>query len=202
MSGGKGTVSVSNTQNDIRPGTPFPLRIMADGKYVKVYASGTRVANIPNAEIGRANKIWIELPGDDDTPAFVRNIRVAAGGKDLYDALNEKGRVATQGIFFDTGSDRIRPESAPTLKQISEMLKAHADLKLTIEGHTDNVGDDAANQSLSEKRAAAVKAHLVSTYGIDAGRLESKGLGESKPSASNDSAEGRQQNRRVELVKM
>jgi OOP family OmpA-OmpF porin len=131
----------------------------------------------------------------------VRNIRVAAGGKDLYDALSKKGRGATQGIFFDTGSDRIRPESAPTLKQISEMLKTHADLKLTIEGHTDDVGDDAANQTLSEKRAAAVKAHLVSTYGIDAARLDSTGLGESKPAASNDSAEGRQQNRRVELVK-
>ena len=80
------------------------------------------------------------------------------------------------------------------------MLKEHADLKLVIEGHTDNVGDAAANQALSEKRAAAVKAYLVGK-GVDASRLESKGLGATKPKVSNDTPEGRQTNRRVELVK-
>lgn len=81
------------------------------------------------------------------------------------------------------------------------MLKDHADLSLTIEGHTDNTGAPEANQSLSEKRAAAVKAYLVSTFGIADSRLEAKGFGASKPAASNDTPEGRQQNRRVELVK-
>ena len=132
---------------------------------------------------------------------MVGNIRIAAGGKKLYDALSANGRVSTQGILFDVGSDRIRPESTPTLKEITAMLKEHADLKLRIEGHTDNVGDDDANQTLSEQRAAAVQAYLVS-QGIPAGRLKSQGLGASKPVASNDKAEGRQQNRRVELVRM
>ena len=95
-----------------------------------------------------------------------------------------------------------RPESTPTLREIGEMLKTHADLRLTIEGHTDDVGDAKANQSLSEARAAAVKAHLVKEYGIDAARLEAKGFGASKPAVPNTTAEGRQQNRRVELVKM
>lgn len=81
------------------------------------------------------------------------------------------------------------------------MLKAHPDLKLLIEGHTDNTGSAEINQSLSEKRAEAVKAYLVSTFGIDASRLEAKGFGASKPVASNDTPEGRQQNRRVELVR-
>ena len=81
------------------------------------------------------------------------------------------------------------------------MLKEHPDLKLAIEGHTDNVGDAAANQKLSEKRANAVKQYLVSSYGIDAGRLTAKGLGATKPVGSNDTLEGRQNNRRVELVK-
>lgn len=80
--------------------------------------------------------------------------------------------MATQGIYFDTASDRIRPESTPTLKEIGAMLKDHADLKLTIEGHTDNVGGAEANQALSDK-----------------------------PAASNDTPEGRQSNRRVELVR-
>jgi len=82
------------------------------------------------------------------------------------------------------------------------MLTQHPDLKLTIEGHTDNVGGDAANQTLSEKRAAAVKQYLVSAYSIDAGRLATKGFGASKPASPNTTPEGRQNNRRVELVKM
>lgn len=180
--------------------TFVPIRIMADGKYVKVYMGDKRVANVPNADLGRARKIWVRVPATDDSPAFVGTIRVAAGGKKLYDVLAEQGRVATQGIYFDTGSDVIRPESTPTLKEIIAMLREHEELKLTIEGHTDDVGSAQANQALSTKRAESVKAYLVS-QGIDAARLEAKGLGATKPVAANTTAEGRQQNRRVELVR-
>jgi outer membrane protein OmpA-like peptidoglycan-associated protein len=185
----------------IEPGQVFRARIMADGDYVKVYMDDARVANIPNAKLGRSNKIVFEVAGHNETPVFIGNLRVMAGGADLYEELSDDGRVATQGILFDTNSDRIRPESTPTLKEIAGMLKEHGDLRIAIEGHTDNVGQDAANQQLSEKRAAAVKAWLVE-QGIEAGRLESKGLGASKPAAGNDTPEGRQQNRRVELVRL
>ena len=111
------------------------------------------------------------------------------------------GRVSTHGILFATNSDAIRPESAPTLEEIATMLQQHPDLKLTIEGHTDNVGAAAANQALSERRAAAVRQYLISHFQIDGARLTSKGFGATKPAASNDTPEGRQQNRRVELVK-
>jgi outer membrane protein OmpA-like peptidoglycan-associated protein len=137
-----------------------------------------------------------------EEPRMIANVRIFAGGKKLYDAIAEKGRVATQGIFFATGSAELKGESTPTLKEIGQMLKEHPDLSLTIEGHTDNVGSAEANQSLSEKRAAAVRDYIVTTFQIDAGRLVAKGLGASKPAASNDTPEGRQQNRRVELVKM
>ena len=193
--------TLASTPSKIGENELFHGRIMADGKYVKVYINDTRVANIPNAELGRANKIEVEIPGKEDHPVFFGNLRVMAGGKKLYDALEENGRVATQGIFFDVGSDRIRPESTPTLKEIGAMLKEHADLKLVIEGHTDNVGQAAANQALSEKRAAAVKQFLVDTYGVEESRLSSKGFGASKPTAPNTTNEGRQTNRRVELVK-
>jgi OmpA-OmpF porin, OOP family len=202
VSRNSGAVSAGNSQEEIRPGTPFLLRIMVDGSYAKVYVNGTRVGNMPNASLGRENRIRIELSGSDDAPGYVRNVRVAAGGKQLYDALSETGRVATQGIYFDTGSDRIRPESAPTLREIATMLGEHADLRLAIEGHTDNVGDAAANQQLSERRAAAVKAYLEKEHQVAASRLEANGLGASKPTAPNDSPEGRQQNRRVELVRL
>ena len=88
------------------------------------------------------------------------------------------------------------------LKQIGDMLAQHGEMKLAIEGHTDNVGAAAANQSLSEKRAAAVKAYLVQTFRIDAARLTAQGFGASKPVTPNADEAGRQKNRRVELVKM
>jgi OmpA-OmpF porin, OOP family len=198
---GGGISSKSAPSKDLRK-KMFPVRLMVDGNYAKVYMDDKRVANAPNAKLGRSNKINIRLPGSEGDPALIGNIRIMAGGKKLYDALAEKGRVATQGIYFDTGSDRIRPESSPTLKEMGTMLKEHPELKLVIEGHTDNVGKPDANQTLSEKRANAVRQFLVGSYGIDGGRLQAKGLGETKPVASNDSPEGRQSNRRVELVKM
>lgn len=196
-----GGVSSISPAPDAVMGAVFPVRLMADGRHAKMYIGGTRVANVPNADLGRMDKIRLLVSPRDDQPVYIGNVRVAAGGKDLYDALAESGRVATQGILFDVGSDRIRPESTPTLKEIGAMLKKHGDLKLVIEGHTDSAGDDAANQNLSERRAAAVRAHLVDKYDVDADRLEAKGMGESTPVAPNETPEGRQQNRRVELVK-
>jgi OOP family OmpA-OmpF porin len=182
---------------------PVHIAISVDGKHVKMYANEKRVFNAPNGDVGRSSKIYVNMnPWNAENPRLIANLRIAAGGKKLYDALTEKGRVATQGILFDIGSDRIRPESTPTLKEIGQMLTEHADLKLTIEGHTDNVGSAQANHDLSHKRAGAVKAYLVTTYRVDESRLTSTGFGDKKPVAKNDTPEGRQQNRRVELVKI
>jgi outer membrane protein OmpA-like peptidoglycan-associated protein len=181
--------------------TPVRIRIAVDGQYVKLYANEKRALNVPNGNLGRSNRIFFNLNGwSADQPRMIANLRINAGGRELYDALSADGRVATQGILFDTGSDRIKPESTPTLEEIADMLTSHADLRLLIEGHTDNVGNASANKALSEQRAAAVKAYLVSR-GIDAGRIETAGLGDTKPAAPNTTPEGRQQNRRVELVK-
>jgi OOP family OmpA-OmpF porin len=209
--GGLGTAAVHNSQAGVdgRGGLAKQTadvvrraRVMGDGKYLKVYLDDTRVLNVPNADMGRSNRILFYTDATAEKPTLFGTFRVAEGGKKLYDALAEKGRVATQGIYFDTGSDRIRPESTPTLKEIGTMLKDHPDLKLAIEGHTDNVGAAPANQALSEKRAAAVRQVLVESYQVDGTRLVARGLGATTPAASNDTPEGRQQNRRVELVKM
>ena len=109
---------------------------------------------------------------------------MAAGGKKLYDALAEKGRVATQGIYFDTGSDRIRPESTPTLKEIGTMLKDHPDLKLTIEGHTDNVG---SSRRIGAEREAGRGGAAVPGRGLSGGRARLRPRASaSKPAAPND----------------
>jgi len=114
--------------------------------------------------------------------------------------LAELGRARIYGINFDSDSDVIKDESKPTLDRIAALLKAKADWKLTIEGHTDSTATAEHNQQLSQRRAEAVKAYLQKA-GIDGGRLKAAGLGATRPVASNDSAIGRAQNRRVELVK-
>jgi outer membrane protein OmpA-like peptidoglycan-associated protein len=172
-------------------------RIMMDGAYAKGYVDGKRVMNVPNFGDARGDKVLLYC----DRGMAVGGIRIAEGGRKLYEAIAATGRVATQGIYFDTGSDRIRAESTPTLKEIAAMLAEHADLSLVIEGHTDNVGQPAANLALSQRRAAAVVAMLTAQFGVEAARLQARGLGDTKPSAPNTSSEGRQQNRRVELVK-
>lgn len=192
--------SKTRVRDMITGGTPV-VRLMADGEHVKVYMDEKRVANIPRVDLGRSATVsFVIADATEEIPMFVGPIRIAAGGADLYDKLAEEGRVATQGILFDVDSDRIRPESTPTLEEIGTMLEDHPDMRIAIEGHTDSTGDDAHNQDLSERRAAAVAVFLVEQYGIDRGRLESAGFGETKPVADNDTGEGRAQNRRVELV--
>ncbi|MDQ4121496.1 MAG: OmpA family protein [Acidobacteriota bacterium] len=128
-----------------------------------------------------------------------------ASGKDaakdkLAENLEKQGRAVLYGINFDFNSDKIRDESRPTLNKVVSLLKEKNEWRLTVEGHTDNVGGAEFNQMLSEKRAAAVRNYLTNA-GIDAARLNSAGLGFTKPVAANDSEAGRAQNRRVELLK-
>lgn len=118
----------------------------------------------------------------------------------LKKAISETGRAKIYGINFDFNSDKIKDESKQALQQIINVLKDDKELKILIEGHTDNVGGDAFNKTLSEKRAASVKAYLIAA-GIEEGRLTTSGVGLTKPIAANETEQGRSQNRRVELVK-
>lgn len=121
-------------------------------------------------------------------------------GGELKKQLVADKRARIYGILFDTGSAVIKPESEPVLDQVLDLLSGEPGWALTIEGHTDAVGSDEANLTLSRKRAESVKAYLVKA-GIEEGRLEAAGYGESAPIADNDTELGRAQNRRVELVR-
>lgn len=112
-------------------------------------------------------------------------------------AANEVATV--YGVYFSFGRADIRKQSEPVLKEIAAILTAHPTWKLRVDGHTDGIGNDSANLDLSQRRAAAVKAALVSRFHIDAGRLTTGGYGESSPRATNATPEGRALNRRVEL---
>jgi len=137
-----------------------------------------------------------------DNPMLFRGFRFAEGGKSMRQQLEDDGKIVTHGILFDPGSDKIRGESFKTLKEIGRLLEDDPDLRLSIEGHTDSDGSDESNQTLSQNRAHAVRAYLIATYTISADRLESKGLGESKPIDTNDTPEGKANNRRVELIQI
>ena len=107
-------------------------------------------------------------------------------------------KIALRNIFFDTGKSTLRPESNAELDRLVALLKDVPNLKIELSGHTDNTGSATMNESLSQDRAQAVVDYLVSK-GINKSRLTAKGYGASKPIASNDTAEGRQLNRRTEF---
>lgn len=176
------------------------VEVQVDGEAIKAYVNQERIVNVPSADLGRHNVITVLCDARTD-PTYIGNIRVAAGGMDLYKSLQTEGRVTTRGILFETGSVTIQPSSSATFDEILGMLREYPDLRLRIEGHTDNVGDASSNLVLSQSRAEAVLDYLVG-QGIDASRLEAAGMGEEHPVADNSTEAGRAQNRRVELVRL
>jgi outer membrane protein OmpA-like peptidoglycan-associated protein len=111
-----------------------------------------------------------------------------------------RGLIASMSdVLFKTGSFELLPGARERLAKISGIVLAYPSLHLQVEGHTDSVGSDEYNQQLSEKRAGAVRDYLVQ-QGISADAIEAHGLGKTEPVASNETPEGRQQNRRVEMV--
>jgi outer membrane protein OmpA-like peptidoglycan-associated protein len=139
------------------------------------------------------------IPDKDDLCPDVFGVPENHGCPMLEKKEMETVKYAFENLEFETGKDLIRPHSYPSLNALANLLKQKANYGLRIEGHTDNVGSDASNLILSQRRADAVKAYLVHK-GVDAGKLETIGYGASKPIADNDTAAGRQKNRRVELT--
>jgi OmpA-OmpF porin, OOP family len=158
----------------------------------------------------KEKEYWIQLSSFAGTSyaveAFALNVLEMESMKqeikasEMFDAINKNGFIALY-INFETGKSEIKPESNPIIDQICEMLKQNPDLKISVEGHTDNVGAEKSNQTLSESRAKSVMNALVSK-GINVSRIQSKGWGQTKPIADNNTEEGKAKNRRVEIVKL
>lgn len=128
------------------------------------------------------------------------NIAVAdAGATDLAASLKKTCHVALYGVLFDFNKSTLQPASDAVLQQVADLLAKDKTLKVEVQGHTDNVGGDAYNQTLSEARARAV-AEWLTGHGVAAARLSARGYGKTKPVADNNSDEGRAKNRRVEIA--
>jgi outer membrane protein OmpA-like peptidoglycan-associated protein len=119
----------------------------------------------------------------------------------MEDALSKLCRVEVPGIYFDFDRATLNPQSTPALTAIADLLRRQPQWRLSIEGHTDNIGSDSYNQDLSTRRAAAVNAALVHDFAVVPERLSSAGFGERRPVEPNDTIAGRARNRRVELVR-
>ena len=137
------------------------------------------------------------LDKDDECPATPGPV-ANKGCPEIEKEVEEILQTAFENLQFETGKDIIKQESLPSLTKLAEVLLKKPEWKLQISGHTDNVGNDQNNLVLSKKRSEAVKAFMVSK-GIAADRLSALYFGETVPVATNDTPEGRQQNRRVEM---
>jgi OmpA-OmpF porin, OOP family len=125
-----------------------------------------------------------------------------ASPDDIKKALENDGKVVVSGgILFETDSAKLAPSAADLVRRISEVMKKNPDLKISVVGHTDGTGDYNYNVQLSERRAKAFADALIKD-GVAANRLTAVGVGPQSPVATNDTPEGRAQNRRVELVVM
>lgn len=158
-------------------------------------AGNTAVGVLIGAGIGGAAGALIGRHMDkqvEELQADLEGATVQRVGEGILITFNE-------GLQFDSDSYKIRSESDQNLNKLTEVLQKYEDTEILIEGHTDNTGSEAYNQTLSEKRANAVKVYL-SSKGVLSERLLQKGYGENQPLSDNDTAEGRQNNRRVEVA--
>lgn len=201
------STSVENSTILDNQGTPVRISIWRQKQRLRLYMNETKIFDLPRAfstntvlDLVRFSTSGTDVDPEED--CLVSNIRIAVGEPDLRNKLISEGKLVTQGILFDVNSDKIRPESAGTLKSIADVLKENPNIKVKIIGHTDSDGDGEANLSLSKKRSASVKNTLTKDYGIAISRMETDGMGENDPIADNKTLEGKANNRRVEFVKM
>jgi OOP family OmpA-OmpF porin len=170
--------------------------------YTDVYVGGARFGM--TAQKGGQ---WVKLAVVSDAYEFTAVKQkqmeqvMTANADGWAQQINQSGRVSVYGINFDTGKATIRPDSEPALNEVLELLQANTSWAMVVAGHTDNVGTQATNLTLSRQRAQSVILWL-SGHGVDGARLVPAGFGDARPIAENTDEEGRQKNRRVDLVKL
>ncbi|MCU0378821.1 MAG: OmpA family protein [Bacteroidales bacterium] len=178
----------------------YHIAIWVQKTRIRLYQDQNKIIDLPRAFPAgcvKPDRLRFEYGA-----AMISNVRIAVGAPDTRNKLITEGKLVTYGIYFEVNKDVVKPESYGTLKEIAAVLQENPDVRVKIVGHTDSDGADASNLDLSKRRGASVKNELVKTFGIDASRLESDGMGESQPVAPNDTPANKALNRRVELIKL
>ena len=170
---------------------------------LRMYVNGEKVWDLPNAfQEANYNNIVFFIHGyhDKNDKYYISNLRLAEAGADTRHKLIETGSFSTNEILFDTNKSTIKSTSKTVLADLGNALQENPTIKIKITGHTDSDGKETDNQKLSAQRAESVKNYLNTNFGIEKARMLTEGKGESNPIASNDSEEGKKQNRRVEFM--
>ncbi|MBN2484957.1 MAG: OmpA family protein [Bacteroidales bacterium] len=177
--------------------------IWVQKRRLRIYHKGQKVVDLPTVLYSQVkyNRLRFSLWGQSGFP-YITNIRFTSAAPDTRSKLLTEGKLVSYGIYFDVNKDVVKPESYGSLNEIAKVLKENPDVKIKIVGHTDGDGDAAKNLDLSKRRAASVKNELAKTFGIDSGRIETDGAGETQPVAGNDTPENKAKNRRVEFIKL
>ncbi len=189
--------------HDMTFAQPVHLDLWLQEGRVRVYVNGDRIIDVNQVAIHPVVRVALRANRGEGERVRVglRRVRLAVSAPDFAAAMQASGKYVTHGIHFDTNSAILKPSSAAVIRQVADGLIGDPALKLEIDGYTDSVGSDAANLTLSQARADAVRSVLISQFSIDGSRLTAKGLGPANPIGSNDTAAGRAENRRVEFVK-
>ncbi len=170
-----------------------------NGSHVKVYVNQDKVIDLPNAlppnegyTLLLCNNLW-------SNGYYISNVRVATGFPQPAKEIKENKAFVTPNIHFEVNSDKIKPSSYQILKEIAKAIK-ETEGKFLIVGHTDSDGNADKNMDLSKRRSKSVKNALVNEFGIDAEKLETDGKGQTEPLDTNDTPQGKANNRRVAFV--
>lgn len=193
----------------------MPQWDVADNRFVKVsiwrqkgrlrvYANEDKLVDIPRFFTENDGQYQMSICRNffNECSVFINNIKYSIAASDTRSKLLTEGKFSTTEILFDTNSDKIKPESNAIIADIGKILIDNPGLKIKIIGHTDSDGNPAANQTLSVKRAEAVKMRFVYGFGIDETRIITDGKGSSEALNTNKTPEEKAANRRVEFIKL
>jgi OOP family OmpA-OmpF porin len=178
----------------------YHVAIWVQKQRVRLYANENKVLDVPRAIPAGSKPNIFRFDSRDEAIPLISNYRIAAGFPDMRNRLIKDGKIISYGIQFDVNSDKLKPESYSTLKEIADILKENPAIRIKVVGHTDSDGDEVSNLDLSKRRSASVKNELVTKFNCSAARLETDGKGESEPITDNNSSVNKAKNRRVEFI--
>lgn len=200
-SGRETTQSWPTTQH---AGQVIHVSIAVNKSRMRLYMDNNKIFDLPNAFEPEALRQNFHFRAAPLLPVpkegfYIQNIRIAEVEKDVRTQLIQTGNFSTSGIYFESGSATLKPESIGIIKEIADVLTENLSFRVIVIGHTDKDGTSSSNQELSLKRAEAVKIILTKSYAIQEKRIKTKGKGATEAVGDNNTEEGKAQNRRVEF---